>query len=42
MSIHTYNELKKVRYVLRPIHFEIVARDKHVGEIKIEVRTLKE
>ena len=42
MSIHTYNEMKKLRDVLRPIQFEIAARDKHVGYIKIEVRTLKE
>ena len=42
MSVHTDNEFEKVMDLLRPIHFEIAARGKHVGNIKREVRTLNE
>ena len=40
--IHSDNEFEKVRGIIRPIHDEISARGKHVGDIKREVRTLKE
>ena len=41
-SIHIYNKFEKIRDIIRPIHFEIYARGKHVGNIKREVRILKE
>ena len=41
-SIHTDNRFKKVRELLRSIHFEISARNEQVGDIEIEVKTLKE
>ena len=39
-SAHAENGFKKVRYLLRPTHFEISAKGEHVGDIKIVVRTL--
>ena len=40
-STHTMS-FEKVRDILIPIHFEISARGKHVGDIEREVRTLME
>ena len=41
MYAHADNGFQKVRELLRPVHFEIAARGKHVGNIEREVRTLK-
>ena len=41
-SVQKDNGLEIVRYLIIPIHFEISERGEHVGDIKREVRTLKE